>query len=77
MTHSGKRYRRPTEPEPARWLARRPISVQRRYEVLSDHDEDMEEVEPQPGSTGFPMSEGSIITQVVRSRQHQAGGGTS
>ena len=66
VTHSNKRYRRPQEQE----QSRQPISVQRRYEVLDDQDEIMEE-------TGYAMSEGSIITQAARSRHHQGGGGTS
>merc|ERR1712055_109162 len=73
VTHSNKQYRRPVMPEPAKT----PISTQQRYEVLSDRDENMEEVEPQPRSTGYAMSEGSIITQMVRSRQHQGGGEAS
>ena len=66
VTHSNKRYRRPQEQE----QSRQPISVQRRYEVLDDQDENMEE-------TGYAMSEGSINTQGVRSRYHQGGGETS
>ena len=63
VTHSNKRFHRPAEPEPAR----QPISVQR-YEVLSEQDEDMEEVEPEPRSKGYAMSE---------ARQHQGRGEVS
>ena len=73
VTHANKQYQQPQEQE----QARQPISVQQRYKVLSEQDENMEEEEPQPRRTGYAMSEGSIITQVARDRQHQGGGGTS